>query len=56
MAWDKNELAALGVILLSVTTMTAMGKVGESNYMLVVTGVTTYVFGRIFNHAQGKEK
>jgi hypothetical protein len=55
MAWDKNELIPLSLIVLSVSVLTLSGRVSESNYMLVLTGVTTYTFGRIFNHTQGKE-
>ncbi len=56
MAWDKNELAVIGLTMLSVTAMTALGKISETSYMLVITGICTYAFGRIFNHAQGKER
>lgn len=55
MAWDLNELVALGLIIVSVTALTLAGKIGEANYMLVMGSSMTYIFGRIMNHAQGKE-
>ncbi len=49
------EIAIIGLILTSITSLTAIGRVSEVSYMLIVTGIATYAFGRIFNHVQGKE-
>jgi hypothetical protein len=55
MAWDKNELVALGIIIVSVTILTLTGRVEQGNYMLIMSSSMAYTFGRIMNHAQGKE-
>jgi hypothetical protein len=55
MAWDLNELVALGLVIISVTALTLFGRISESNYMLVLSSSMTYIFGRIMNHSQGKE-
>lgn len=55
--WRQNiyEVALIGLILASVTSLAAIKVVTETSYMLIVTAICTYAFGRIFNHVQGKE-
>lgn len=49
------EIAIIGLIISSGTILAAMSRLSEANYMLIITGIATYAFGRIFNHVQGKE-
>ncbi len=56
MAWDKNELVVLGLTLTCATILTALGKIDSQTMENSLGVIIGYAAGRIFNHAQGKEK
>ena len=52
---EKNEVIIIAVALLSLTAAVISGAIQENTYGALMGAFLGYTFGRIFNHAQGKE-
>lgn len=55
MAWDKNEVAVLGLVLIIGAILVGIGKMDPKIMEISISTIVGYAAGRIFNHAQGKE-
>ena len=52
---DKYEAGIISVFIVSTTAALIAGAISESAYTALMGAFVGYTFGRIFNHAQGKE-
>ncbi len=52
---DKYEAGIITVFIIAVTAALIAGAISESAYTALMGAFVGYTFGRIFNHAQGKE-
>lgn len=55
MAIDKNEVIIITVALVALTAAVVTNSIQENTYSALMGAFLGYTFGRIFNHAQGKE-
>ncbi len=52
---EKNEVIIIALALISLTAAVVTKSIDESSYSALMGAFMGYTFGRIFNHAQGKE-
>lgn len=52
---DTNEVIIITVALVTLTTAVMVNSIQENTYSALIGTFLGYTFGRIFNHAQGKE-